>query len=140
MIGGVEFGTGSGALRFAPLVVRNHEESFETGPNCLWCSETFPGFAVIDKETGLINELEGDEDYLFEVVGSVAGGGVVAAMFDPVEKGFHRLVDIVRGEKNRVVFLNIHIGDVGVGGVQVIHDGVGGGEAVSDVLVSEGAD
>ena len=31
-------------------------------------------------------------------------------------------------------------GDVGIGGVQVIQNGVSGGEDVSDVLVSEGAD
>ena len=65
MIGVVEFGTAGGALRFAPLVVRSGEESSEAGPSFLMCSETFPGFAVIDKETGLINKLEGDANYLF---------------------------------------------------------------------------
>ena len=59
VIGGVEFGTGGGALRFAPLVVCSGKESFETGPSFLLCSETFPDFAVIDEETGLINELKG---------------------------------------------------------------------------------
>ena len=63
------------------------------------CSETFPGFSVIDEDTGLINELEGDANYLLEAVGSVAGGGVVTAIFDRVEKGFDRLVNIVRGAK-----------------------------------------
>ena len=104
------------------------------------CSETFPGFAVIDEEAGLINELEGDSYYVFKAVGSVSGGGVVTAIFDPVEKGFDRLVNIVRGAKNSVVFLKIRGGDVGVGGVQVIQDGAGGGEAVSDLLVSEVSD
>ena len=55
VIGGVELGTGGGALRFAPLVLRSGEESLETGPIFLLCSETFTGFAVINKETGLIN-------------------------------------------------------------------------------------
>ena len=105
-------------LRFTPLVVRSGKESFETGPSFWLCSETFPGFAVIDKETGLINELEGDADYLFEAVGSVASSGVFTAILDPVEKVFDRLVNIVRGTKNSVVFLKIHGGDVGVGGVQ----------------------
>ena len=105
----------------------------------LW-SETFPYFSVIDEETGLINKLEGNASYLFETVQSVAGGGVVAAIFDPVEKGFNRLVDIIVGGKNSVVFLKIRGGDNGVGGVQVIQDGSGGVEAVSEVLVSEGAD
>ena len=71
------------------------------------CSETFPGFAVINKETVLINDLEVNVDYLSKAVGSVAGGGVVTAVFDPVEKGFDRLVDIVRGAENSVVFLKI---------------------------------
>ena len=140
MIGGVEFCTGGGALRFASLVVRSGEEIFETSPSFLLCSETFPGFAVIEEEIGLINYLEGDAGYLFEAVGSVSGGGVVTAIFDPVKKGFDRLVNIVRGAKNSVVFLKIRGGDVVVGGVQVVQDGAGGGESVSDILVSEGAD
>ena len=104
------------------------------------CSETFPGFAVVDEEIGRIDNLEGNANYLFEAVGSVTGSGVVTAIFDPVKKGFNRLVNIARGAKNCVVFLKIRGGDFGVGGVQVIQDGTGGGEAVSDVLVSEGAD
>ena len=62
VIDGVEFGTGGGALRFAPLVVRSGEESLETGPIFLFCTETFPGFAVIDEETSLINKLKSDAD------------------------------------------------------------------------------
>ena len=59
MIGRVEFGVGGGALRLAPLVVRSGKESLESGPIFLLCSETFPDFSVIDKYTGLINELDG---------------------------------------------------------------------------------
>ena len=135
VIVGVEFGTGGGALRFAPLVVRSGEESLETGPSVLVSSETFPGFSVIDEETGLINELKGNADYLFKAVGSIVGGRVVTKIFDPVKKGFDRLVNIVRGAKNSVVLLKICGVDVAVGGVQVIQDGAGGSEAVSDVLV-----
>ena len=102
--------------------------------------EKFPGLAVIYKETGLINELEGGDDYSFEAVGSVAGSGVVTAIFNPVEKGFNRLVYIVRGAKNSVVFLKIRGRDVGVIGVQMIQDGAGSGEAISNVLVLEGED
>ena len=120
--------------------MRIGEESFETGPSFLLCSETYPRFSVINKETGLINNLEVNFDYLFEDVGIVAGGGVVTAIFDQVKKGFDRLVNIVRGAKNSVVFLKIRGGDVGAGGVLVIQDGAGGGESVSNVLVSEGAD
>ena len=77
---------------------------------------------------------------MLEAVGSLSGGGIVTPIFDSVEKGFNRLVNIIRGAKNSVVFLNIREGDVGVGGVQVIQYDTGGGEAVSNVLVLEGAD
>ena len=77
---------------------------------------------------------------MFEAVRSVAGGGEVAAISDPVENGFDWLVNIARGAKDSVVFLKIRGGYVIIGGVQVIQDGAGGGEALSDVLVSEGAD
>ena len=50
------------------------------------------------------------------------------------------MVYIIWGAEDSVVFLKICGGDVGGGGVQVIQDGMGGGESVSDVLVSEGAD
>ena len=86
-----------------------------------------------------MNELEVDADDLFEAVRSVAGGGVVDAIFDMVENGFDQLVDIIRGAKNSFVFLKIRGGDVGVGGLQVIQYGAGGGGAVFDILVLEGA-
>ena len=139
-IDGVEFGTGGGALIFAPLVVRRGEEMFVAGPSFLLCRETFPGFASIDEETGMINELEDNVKDLFEAIGSITSGSVVTAVFDPVEKGFNWLVNIVRGVEDSVVFLKIRGGDVGVGGLQVLQDGTGGREAVSDILVSEGAD
>ena len=104
------------------------------------CRETFPRFAVIDEDIGLINKLEGDANDLFEAVGSVTGGGMFTAIFDPVEKGFNRLVYIVKGAKDSVVLLKIRGGDVGIGGVQVLQDGTGGGEAISKVLVLEGAE
>ena len=135
----MEFGPGGGALRFAPLVVRSGEENFEAGPSCLFCRESFPGFAVINKETVLINKLKGDANDLFKAVGSVTGGSVVTTIFDPVEKGFNWLFYIVRGVEDSVVLLKIHGGYVGLGGVQVFQDGAGGGEAVSSVLVLEGA-
>ena len=80
-------------------------------------SKTFTGFAVINEETGLIDELEGDANDLFEAAGSVTGGGIVTSIFDPVKKGFNRLVYIIRGAEDSVVFLQICRGDVGVDGV-----------------------
>ena len=77
---------------------------------------------------------------MFEDVWSITGSGIVTGIFDHVENGFNWLVNIVRGAKNSVIFLKIHSGDVGVGGVQVIEDGTGGSDAVSNVLVSEEAD
>ena len=81
------------------------------------CGENFPGFVVVDKATSLVDELESDVNDLFEVVGSVTGGGVVTTIFDPVEKGFNRLVYIIRGAEDSAVFLQIRGGDVGVGGI-----------------------
>ena len=77
--------------------------------------ETFPGFAVINKDTSLVDELEGDANELFKAVGSVTGGGVVTTISDPIEKGFNRLVNIIRGAEDSVVFLKIRGGDVDVG-------------------------
>ena len=139
-IGRVEFGTGGGALRFAPRVVHSGKESFEGSPSFLLCRYTFTGFAVIGEETSLIENLEGDTNDLFEAIGTVIVGVVVTTIFDPVEKGFNRLVYIIRGAKYSVVFLQIRVGYVGIGGVQLIQDGRGGGEAISNVLVLEGVD
>ena len=50
------------------------------------------------------------------------------------------MVYIIRGAEDSVFFLHIHVGYVCVGGVQVIQDGTNGGEAVSNVLMLEGAD
>ena len=97
----MEFGTGGGALRIAPLAVRSGEESLENCQFFLLCSETFPGFTVIEEETSLINDLEGNADYLFKAAGIVAGGGVVTVIFDPVKKRFDRLVNKVMGVKKR---------------------------------------
>ena len=85
----MEFGTSGGALRFEALVVRSGEDIFEAGQSFLFCRETFPVFAVVYKETSLKYDLEGNANCLFKVVGSVMGGGVVTAIFDPVEKGFN---------------------------------------------------
>ena len=87
-----------------------------------------------------MKELEDNANNVFETVGKVTGGGVVTAISNPVEKGFNRLVYIVRVAEDSIVFLKIQGGDFGVGDVQVIHDGTGGGEAVSNVFVLEGAD
>ena len=49
--------------------------------------------------------MKGDIDDLFEAVGSVVGGGIISAVFDPVEEGFNWLIDVVRGAEDSVVFL-----------------------------------
>ena len=103
----MEFGTGGSVLRFVPLILRRGEGSFEASPSFLFCRETFPGFVVIDKETGPIDKLEGDSNDMFEAVGSVTGSSVVTATFDPVEKVFNWLVYIIRGAEDSVVFLQI---------------------------------
>ena len=42
---------------------------------------------------------------MFEAVRSVASGGVISAVFDPVKEGFNWLVDVVRGAEDSIVFL-----------------------------------
>ena len=69
------------------------------------CGKTFPGFAVVYKEIGLIDDLKSDTNDLFEAVGSVAGEGVITAVFDPVKEGFNWLIDAVRITEDSVVFL-----------------------------------
>ena len=101
----MEFSAGGGALRFVPFIASCCKESFEAGPSFLLCGETFPGFAVVYKETGLVDELESDVDDLFEAVGSVTSGGIINAVFDPVEKGFNWLVYVIRGAEDSVVLL-----------------------------------
>ena len=92
-------------MRFAPFVVSCCEEIFEANPSFLLCEQTFPGFAVVYKEPGLVDKLKSDTDDLFKAVGSVAGGGVIAAVFNPVKEGFNWFIDVVRGAEDSVVFL-----------------------------------
>ena len=46
-IGGVEFSSSGGALRYAPFIVSCCEKSFESNPIFLLIGQAFPGFAVI---------------------------------------------------------------------------------------------
>ena len=101
----MEFSAGGGALRFAPFVVGCCEEIFEANPSILLCGQTFPGFAVVYKENGMVDKLESDTDDLFKAAGSVTGGGVITSVFDSVEEGFNWLVDVIRGAEDSVVFL-----------------------------------
>ena len=80
-IGGVEFRSGGGALRFAPFIVSSCEEIFEAGPCFLLSGQTFPGFAVVYKNTGLVDELKSDANDFFYSVGSVDVGGVITTVF-----------------------------------------------------------
>ena len=52
-----------------------------------------------------MDKLKSDTDDLFEAVGSVDGGGIINTVFDPVKEGFNRLIAIVRGSEDSVVFL-----------------------------------
>ena len=92
-------------MQFVPFVVSFCKEIFEAGPSFLLCGKTFPGFAVVYKWTGLVDKLGSDADDLFAAVGSVAAGGAITAVFDPVEKGFDWLIDVIRGAEDSVVFL-----------------------------------
>ena len=67
--------------------------------------KTFLGFAVIHKKAGLIYKLKGNAEDLFSAVWGVAGGGVIYAVFYPVEEILNWLIDVVFCAKDRVVFL-----------------------------------
>ena len=41
----------------------------------------------------------------FKALWSVAGGGIISAVFDPVEEDLNWLIDVVGGEEDRVIFL-----------------------------------
>ena len=82
--------------------------------------------------------MKGDTDDLFKAVWSVSGGGIIPTVFDPVEEGFNWLIDVVRGAEDSVVFLDPRRrcwGTLRIGGPGLY----GGSKAVSDILVSEGA-
>ena len=61
--------------------------------------------SVVYKETCMVDNLKGDTNDLFKAVQSVAGGGVISAVFDPVEEVFNWLIDVIRGAEDSVVFL-----------------------------------
>ena len=92
-------------MRFAPFVGSCCEESFEANPSFLLCGQTFTGFAVVYKETGMVDDPKSDTNDLFEAVGSVAGGSIITAVFDPVEEGLNWLIEVVRGAEDSVIFL-----------------------------------
>ena len=80
----VEFSAGGDALRFAPFVVCCCEESFEANPSFLLSAQTFPGFAVVYKETGLVDNLKSNTGDLLKAVGSVSDDGLITAIFDSI--------------------------------------------------------
>ena len=61
----MKFRDGGGALVFLPFVVCSGEESFEGSPIFLLNGQTFPGFAVVYKKSGLVYKLEGNTEDLF---------------------------------------------------------------------------
>ena len=101
----MEFSAGGGALRFMPFIVSCCKENFDTNPSFLLCGQTFTEFAVVYKETGLVDELKIDTNEFFEAVGSVAGGVLITSVFDSVEEGFNWFIDAVRSAEDSVVFL-----------------------------------
>ena len=61
----MKFSAGGSALGFSPLVVCSGEEGFEGSPSFLLSGQTIPGFAVVNKKAGLVNNLEGNAEELF---------------------------------------------------------------------------
>ena len=61
----MKFCAGGGALGFLPFVVCSGKEKFEGSSSFLLKGKTFPGFAVVYKQAGLVYKLEGDSEDLF---------------------------------------------------------------------------
>ena len=61
----MKFRAGGGALGFSPFVVCSGEEGFEGRPSFLLNGQTFPGFVVVNKKSGLVYKLEGNAEDLF---------------------------------------------------------------------------
>ena len=61
----MKFSAGGGALGFLPIVMCSGEERIEGSPSFLLSWQTFPGFAVVYKNAGLIDKLKGDAEDLF---------------------------------------------------------------------------
>ena len=55
--------------------------------------------------TGLVDDLESDDNDLLEAAGIVTSDGVITAGFDPFEKVFNWLVYVIRGVEDSVIFL-----------------------------------
>ena len=53
----------------------------------------------------MVDELKGDTDDLFKAVRSVTGGGIITAVFDPVEEVFNWLLNVIQGAEDSVVSL-----------------------------------
>ena len=61
--------------------------------------------AVIVEETGLEHELKRNSNDLGRGIGRVSGGGVVNRIFDLIDQGFERLIDVVGSSESLVIVL-----------------------------------
>ena len=61
----MKFSAGGGALGFSSFVVCGGEEGFEDHSSFLLIGQTFLGFSVVNKNSGLVYNLEGCVKDLF---------------------------------------------------------------------------
>ena len=85
----MKFSAGGGALRFSPFIVRCCEESFEVNPSFLLSGKTLSRLCSSLQRGRSGRRVEGDIYDLFKAVWTVAGGGVISVVFEPVEEGFN---------------------------------------------------
>ena len=73
-------------------------------------------------------------------VGGIPGRGVLDGAFDLINECLNGKVGVVRCAKFGIIVLKVGGRNVGVGCVQMVQDGAGGGGAVANVAVTEGTD
>ena len=80
-VGSLETGSSGRDLRLPPFLVGSSEEHFKIGPGFVSMVLAAPGFAVVDKETRLKNELVSNGDNLLGRVRRVASCCIFDGIF-----------------------------------------------------------
>ena len=81
-----------------------------------------------------------DANNLQRDVGGIPGRGVLDGSFELIDECINGKVGVVRCAKFGVVVLQVGGQNVGVGCVQMVQDGAGGGGDVSNVAMAEVTD
>ena len=84
--------------------------------------------------------MKSDANTLQRSVRGIPSHGVLNGAFDLINECLNGQVGVVRCAKFGIIVLKVGGRNVGVGCVQMVQDGAGGGGAVANVAVAEGTD